>query len=211
MTTTNNTTTSELPATAIQFASQDSYILTTNSTIEMQCHDRHFRDTVFVDPSGTKLFALDSPALFTSWHVRRSLRDAAGLQVLQIRHAGNTLLEHWYIEDARGKQLCEAWGSKAAKTGATVIAGKVLVGEGDGGEVAVDVRAGDHAGSETVFRVDGEVVAEMLLVVNNDLSFLGRKGLDRSGWRLKVMAGADLAMVAALAVCRAEVLHVYRR
>jgi hypothetical protein len=28
---------------------------------------------------------------------------------------------------------------------------------------------------------------------------------------LKVVAGADLAMVAALAVCRAEVLHVYRR
>jgi hypothetical protein len=206
---TNTTTAPEQPATTIEFKSQDSYILATDSTIEMQCHDRHFRDTVFVDPSGTKLFALDSPALFTSWHVRRSLRDAAGLQVLQIRHAGNTLLEHWYIEDARGKQLCEAWGSKAAKTGATVIAGKVLVG--DGREVAVDVRAGDHAGSETVFRVGGEVVAEMVLVINNDLSFLGRKGLDRSGWRLKVVAGADLAMVAALAVCRAEVLHVYRR
>jgi hypothetical protein len=204
-----NTTPPSQPAPTITFASQDSYILTTDSTIEMQCHDRHFRDTVFVDPSGTKLFALDSPALFTSWHVRRSLRDAAGLQVLQIRHAGNTLLEHWYIEDARGKQLCEAWGSKAAKTGATVIAGKVLVG--DGREVAVDVRAGDHAGSETIFRVDGEVVAEMVLVINNDLSFLGRKGLDRSGWRLKVVKGADLAMVAALAVCRAEVLHVYRR
>jgi uncharacterized protein YxjI len=190
-----NTTPPSQPAPTITFASQDSYILTTDSTIEMQCHDRHFRDTVFVDPSGTKLFALDSPALFTSWHVRRSLRDAAGLQVLQIRHAGNTLLEHWYIEDARGKQLCEA--------------GKVLVG--DGREVAVDVRAGDHAGSETIFRVDGEVVAEMVLVINNDLSFLGRKGLDRSGWRLKVVKGADLAMVAALAVCRAEVLHVYRR
>jgi hypothetical protein len=26
-----------------------------------------------------------------------------------------------------------------------------------------------------------------------------------------VVAGTDLAMVAALAVCRAEVLHVYRR
>jgi hypothetical protein len=48
-------------------------------------------------------------------------------------------------------------------------------------------------------------------VRNNDLSFLGRRGLDRSGWKLKVVAGTDLAMVAALAVCRAEVLHVYRR
>jgi hypothetical protein len=209
MTNTPATTTPEQPVTAIKFASQDGYILTTDCSIEMQCHDRQFRDTVFVDNSGTTLFALDSPALFTSWHVRRSLRDAAGLQVLQIRHAGNTLLEHWYIEDARGKQLCEARGSKAPKTGATVIEGKILAGDGE--QVAVDVRSGDHAGSETIFRVGGEVVAEMTLVKNNDLSFLGRKGLDRSGWRLKVVAGADLAMVAALAVCRAEVLHVYRR
>jgi uncharacterized protein YxjI len=202
-------TTPEQPAAALEFKSQDSYILTTDCTIEMICHDRQFRDTVFVDNSGTTLFALDSPALFTSWHVRRSLRDAAGLQVLQIRHAGNTLLEHWYIEDARGKQLCEVRGSKAPKSGATVIEGTVLAGDGE--EVAVDVRSGDHAGSETIFRVGEEVAAEMTLVKNNDLSFLGRRGLDRSGWRLKVVAGADLAMVAALAVCRAEVLHVYRR
>jgi hypothetical protein len=197
------------PTTTIEFKSQDGYILTTDCSIEMRCHDRQFRDTVFVDNSGTTLFALDSPALFTSWHVRRSLRDAAGLQVLQIRHAGNTLLEHWYIEDARGKQLCEARGRKDSNSGATVIEGMVLAGDGE--EVAVDVRSGDHAGSETIFRVAGEVVAEMTLVRNNDLSFLGRRGLDRSGWRLKVVAGADLAMVAALAVCRAEVLHVYRR
>jgi uncharacterized protein YxjI len=205
------TTPPSQPAPVITFASQDGYILTTDCSIEMRCHDRQFRDTVFVDNSGFTLFALDSPALFTSWHVRRSLRDAAGLQVLQIRHAGNTLLEHWYIEDARGKRLCEARGRKDSKTGATVIEGLVLAGGGDGEEVAVDVRSGDHAGSETIFRVGEEVVAEMTLVKNNDLSFLGRRGLDRSGWRLKVVAGADLAMVAALAVCRAEVLHVYRR
>jgi hypothetical protein len=205
------TTTPEQPATTIEFKSQDGYILTTDCSIEMRCHDRQFRDTVLVDNSGTTLFALDSPALFTSWHVRRSLRDAAGLQVLQIRHAGNTLLEHWYIEDARGKQLCEVRGRKDSKSGATLIEGMVLVEGGDGEEVAVDVRSGDHAGSETIFRVGGEVVADMILVRNNDLSFLGRRGLDRSGWKLKVVAGTDLAMVAALAVCRAEVLHVYRR
>jgi hypothetical protein len=203
------TTTPEQPATTTTYKSQDGYILTTDCSIEMQCHDRQFRDTVFVDNSGTTLFALDSPALFTSWHMRRSLRDAAGLQVLQIRHAGNTLLEHWYIEDARGKQLCEIRGRKDSKSGATVIEGTVLAGDGE--EVAVDVRSKDHAGSETIFRVSGEIVAEMILVTNNDLSFLGRRGLDRSGWRLKVVAGADLAMVATLAVCRAEVLHYYRR
>jgi hypothetical protein len=173
---TMTTTTPEQPATTIEFKSQDGYILATDCSIEMRCHDRQFRDTVFVDNSGTTLFALDSPALFTSWHVRRSLRDAAGLQVLQIRHAGNTLLEHWYIEDARGKQLCEARGSKAPKSGATVIEGMVLAGNGDGEEVVVDVRSGDHAGSETVFRVGGEVVAEMILVTNNDLSFEGGGG-----------------------------------
>jgi hypothetical protein len=113
------------------------------------------------------------------------------------------------VEDALGKQICSAKGSKEAKTGATTIAAKVLAA--DGAESSIEIQSGDHAGTETTFKVDGVVIAEMVLVTNNDLSLLGRRGLDRSGWKLKVKAGTDLALVAALAVCRAEVLHAWRR
>ncbi|GAB7324414.1 hypothetical protein MBLNU13_g08349t1 [Cladosporium sp. NU13] len=196
-----------MTSTALTF--KDGYTVATDSEIEMRCHDRHFRDTVFVDSSGAEVFALDCPGLFTSWSMRKTIRDAAGLQVLQIRHVNTSIVENWVIEDALGKQICSAKGSKESNSGATTIAAKVLT-ETDA-EFSIDIKSGDHAGTETTFRIDGVAIAEMLLVTNNDLSLLGRRGLDRSGWKLKVKAGTDLALVAALAVCRAEVLHAYRR
>lgn len=196
-----------MASTALTF--KDGYTVATDSEIEMRCHDRHFRDTVFVDSSGVEVFALDCPGLFTSWSMRKAIRDAAGLQVLQVRHARASILENWIVEDAHGKQICSAKGSKESRSGATVIEARVEGGEGEG--YGIEVRSGDHAGTETTFRVAGVVIAEMTLVTNNDLSLLGRKGLDRSGWKLKVKAETDLALVAALAVCRAEVLHAVRR
>lgn len=192
---------------AVKF--KNGYVVETDCEIDMRCHDRHFRDTVFLDSSGATVFALDCPGLFTSWSLRRWLRDAAGLQVLQVRHAGKTTLEQWTIEDVHGKQLCSAKGSKTLKSGATKIQAKVLAGEG--AEFDIDIQSADHAGISTIFQVDGVNIAEMLLMKNNDLSFLDRRGLDRSTWKLKVKAETDLALVAALAVCRAEVLHAWRR
>lgn len=185
------------------------YTVDSDCEIEMKCHDRHFRDTIFIDDSGAEVFALDCPGLLTSWSMRRLLRDAAGSQVLQVRHASNTSLEQWVIEDAHGKQLCLAKGSKSPKDQATTIDAKVSAD--DGADFTIAVRSGDHAGTSTIFQKDGTTIAEMLLVANNDLSFLDRRGLDRSGWKLKVKEGTDLALVAGLAVCRAEVLHAWRR
>lgn len=196
-----------ITSTALTF--KEGYTLASDCEIDMRCHDRHFRDTVFLDTSGAEVFALDCSGMFTSWSLRRTLRDAAGLQVLHIRHAGTATLEQWSIEDGHGKRVCLAKGSKEAKSGATVIEARVEGGEGEG--FGIEVKSGDHAGTETMFKVDGVVLAEMVLVTNNDLSLLGRRGLDRSGWKLKVKAGTDLALVAALAVCRAEVLHAWRR
>lgn len=195
--------------TSIALDFKDGYTVATDCEISMRCHDRHFRDTVFLDGSGAEIFALDCPGLFTSWSMRKAIRDAAGLQVLQVRHARASILENWIVEDAYGKRICSAKGSKESRSGATVIEAKVESGEGEG--YGMEVRSGDHAGIETTFRIDGMIIAEMTLVTNNDLSLLGRRGLDRSGWKLKVKAGTDLALVAALAVCRAEVLHAVRR
>ena len=175
----------------------------------MRCHDRHFRDTVFLDSSGAQVFALDCSGLSTSWNMLKAIRNAAGLLVLQVRHANASILENWIVEDALGKQICTAKGSQESKSGATTITAKVLVGKGAGS--SIDIQSADYAGVETTFKVNGVIVAEMVLVANNDLSLLSQRGLDRSGWKLKVKAGTDLALVAALAVCRAEVLHAEAR
>lgn len=202
-----NPNTSKPPPTTLRY--KHGYVVDSDCEIEMRCHDRHFRDTVFLDQSGDNVFSIECPGLLTSWSMRRTLRDAAGLQVLHIRHQGTISLEQWTVEDAYGRQLCSAKGSKSAKDQATAIDAKVF-GE-DGSEMDIEVRSADHAGTVTTFSVDGVAIAEMLLVKNNDLSFLDRRGLDRSSWKLKVVAETDLALIAALALCRAEVLHAWRR
>lgn len=185
------------------------YTVASDCEIEMRCHDRNFKDTVFLDESGAEVFAVDTPTLFTSWSMRKQLRDPAGLQVLTMRHNSNVDLEKWVIEDAHGKELCAAKGSKSRINQATTIEAKVSV---EGGEdFTIVLQAGDHAGTSTTFKVDGVTIAEMVMVTNNDLSFLGQRGLDRSGWKLKLKDGTDLALVAGLALCRAEVLHTWRR
>lgn len=197
----------EQPSSTLKF--KDGYIVATDCDIEMICHDKQFRDTIFLDDSRAIIFALDCPTLFTSWSMRRTLVNAAGLPVLQIRHSVSLSLESWTIEDAHGKPLCSAKGSKSPTGGATMIDAKMLAENGT--ESVITLRSADHAGTTTTFEADDVAVAEMSVVQNNDLSFLDRRGLDRSSWKLKVVAGADLALVAALAICRAEVLHAWRR
>lgn len=188
---------------------KNGYTVDSDCEIEMRCHDRHFRDTVFLDIFGSKVFALDTPGLFTSWSMRRTLLDAADNPLVQIRHAGNLSLEQWTLEDGHGKSLCSAKGSKSSTSGATVI--EVNMSTESTSDATIILRSTDHAGTMTTFSADDATIAEMALEQNNDISFLDRRGLDRSAWKLKVMKGTDLALIAALAVCRAEVLHAWRR
>lgn len=81
----------------------------------------------------------------------------------------------------------------------------------DASAVGVSLRALDQAGITTVFQVENAVIAEMRLVENNDVNFLDIRGLDRSVWELRVVGGVDLALILALAFCRAAVCHMWRR
>lgn len=88
---------------------------------------------------------------------------------------------------------------------------QVVAEEVVGGHIIVDMQSSDRAGTKTVFRVGEMAIGEMSILENNDLSFLGTRGLDRSVWKIHLAAGVDIALILALAYCRAEVLHAWRR
>jgi hypothetical protein len=181
-----------------------------NTTITFRCRDRHFRDAVACDQSGTTLFALGTRSLWTSWSYRRTLRTTDGKHILDIRqHHSKT--KEWVAEDSQGRQVClvKDGVSKIAK--ATSMQAQIFAEEVVGGHVVVDMQSSDHAGSKTVFRVGEAVIAEMSILENNDLSFLGKRGLERSAWSIRIAAGVDVAIILALAYCRALVLHAWRR
>jgi hypothetical protein len=182
-----------------------------DTTITFRCHDRHFRDAVACDESGKTLFTLGASSLWTSWSLRRTLRSAADdKHILDVRQH-NQKWKEWVVEDPQGRQLClvKDGVSKIAK--ATSMQAQVFAEEAVGGHVVVDMQSSDHAGSKTIFRVGEAIIAEMSILENNDLSFLGKRGLERSAWSIRIAGGIDIAIILALAYCRALVLHAWRR
>ena len=195
----------ESPPVPVSFGS--GYIVKGESTLEIQCHDRFFRDAVVIDENGDKIFALEAKDPFTSWSVRRTLRDAMGRPVLDLRHY-KSKMKQWVVEDPQGRELCTI--KDGVLTSRKFTAAHALVPT-DSGQVNVSMRSFDHAGTKTVFEVEGAPIAEMLLTENNDTSFLHKHGLDRTLWKLRVAPGIDMALILALAFCRAEISHVWRR
>jgi len=195
---------------AVPVTCDSSHISKTETTITFRCHDRHFRDAVACDEDGKTLFTLGADSLWTSWSLRRTLRSAAdNKHILDIRHH-NSRAREWVAEDPQGYQLCMAKDSVSKVGRATSIQAQVVAKEVVGGHVTVDMQSFDRAGTRTVFLVEEVAIAEMVIVENNDLMFLGTRGLDRSVWKTRLAAGIDVALILALAYCRAEVSHAWR-
>ncbi|KAM0717894.1 hypothetical protein Q7P37_006226 [Cladosporium fusiforme] len=155
-------------------------------------------------------FIFSGGGIFSSWSVRRTLKDANERHILDIRHYKSSMSQ-WIVEDPNGKQLCLVKESESKVPKATAMQAQVTAEDVVGGHVTVDIQSSDHAGSITTFHVEGKAIAEMHLVQNNDISFLGQKGLDRSAWKIHVVGGVDMALILALAYCRAYILHAWRR
>ncbi|KAI5269543.1 hypothetical protein E4T47_06989 [Aureobasidium subglaciale] len=180
-----------------------------NRTLGLRCHDRHFRDAVVCDEQGDKLFDFTAKDIGTSWTLRRSLKDTTtGQRLLDLRHT-KTSYKVWVIEDPDGNEFCKIkdttsiFSSKFTSVDAQIL--------GNGGRMTIEMRSFDASGSRTTFQVDGTNIAEMTLTDNNDATFLHKRGLDRTTWKLEVAQGVDIALIVALAFARAEISHAWRR
>ena len=204
-----DTTLSQPP---VPISSNSGHISKEPTTLTFRCRDRHFRDAVACDENGDPLFTLGASSLWTSWSYRRTLRSAAddNKHVLDVR-LHNSKLKEWVVEDPQGAQLCLVKDGVSKVGKATSMRAQIAVEGIVGGFVGVDIQSSDHAGTKSVFKVGEVVFAEMTILENNDLSFLGSRGLERSAWSIRVAGGVDLALVVALAYCRAMVLHAWRR
>jgi hypothetical protein len=186
------------------------YISKDNTTITFRCPDRHFRDAIACDENGETLFKFGAKGLWSSWSYRRTLRSADDKHILDVRFH-NSKMKEWVVEDPQGRQICLIKDGVSKVGKATSMQAQVIAEEVVGGHVVVDIQSSDHAGTKTVFQVGEAIVAEMTILENNDLPFLGSKGLERSAWSLRVAGGVDVALIVALAYCRAMVLHAWRR
>lgn len=181
-----------------------------NCTITLRCHDRLFRDAEFCHENGDKLFSINGGNWLSSWSVRRTFKDTNEKHILDVRHYKSSMRQ-WVIEDPQGKQLCLVKEGTKLQGATTTMQAQITAEDVVGGHVALDIHSTDHAGTTTIFRVEGKAIAEMRLVENNDVSFLSQRGLDRTAWKIRVAENVDLALILALAYARAYVNHIWRR
>ncbi|KAG9603636.1 hypothetical protein KCU77_g1587, partial [Aureobasidium melanogenum] len=194
-------------------ALNSNYIAGENRTLGLRCPDRHFRDAVVCDETGFKLFDFNAKELGTSWTLRRRLVGSKTKQhILDLRHTKMDL-KTWILEDSSGNKVCkikDVTSSSAFRgSGFTAVDAQVLANDSE--EVIIEMRCFDKAGSRTSFQSDGAVIAELTLMDNNDASFLHKRGLDRTTWKLEVAKGVDITLVVGLAFARAEIMHAWRR
>lgn len=195
----------EQPAPGITFNS--GYVSKEENTLTIRCQVPNLRDAKVSDAGGTLLFAMQGAALWKSWSVRRSLKSASGEHVFDLRHY-ETKVRSWIVEDAYAKALARIkdetpFGANSSTFDAYIAA--------DSGEASVCMRSVDREGTKTVFEAEGITFAELLREENNDLPFLKTRGILRSVWKVRIAANVDLAMVLALAMCRIQVSHQWRR
>lgn len=189
------------PTVQISFGS--GHVTKEETLLTIQCHDRFFRDAEVFNEDGDKLFTLTGKELFTSWTLRRTLADASGEAILDVRHT-KTSVKDWVVEDSQSKELCTVQDGTNSQN-FTDIHARVPT---KAGKAAVSMRSFDHGGSTTAFEVEGVTIAVMHLIENNDMQLLHRKGLDRTAWKLRIAGEVDMALVLALAFCRIEIRYV---
>jgi hypothetical protein len=154
------------------------------TTLTFRCRDIHFRDAVACDPNGETLFTLGANSLWTSWSLRLTLRSAPDdKHILDVSNY-NSKIKEWVVKDPQGRRLCLVKDVVSKIGKATVMQAQLSVEDVGGGHVVVvDMPSSDHAGSRTVLRVEEAAIAEMGILENNDLEFLGSWGFERSIWK----------------------------
>lgn len=81
------------PPSTVSFSS--GYLSKADSTFEIVAQDRNLREVTVSGESGSVLYVLESKALFKSWSVRRSLKDASGNHILDLRHYKTKVGSEW--------------------------------------------------------------------------------------------------------------------
>ncbi|KAH6872383.1 hypothetical protein BKA58DRAFT_410499 [Alternaria rosae] len=172
---------------SLPFEISDAPITNERTRIYVRCHDRLFSNVTL------------------SW--RRQVKDTSGVPVFDPRHHGSAMKNFWTVESPDGQRTAEL---KHVSSGRRSDLGRVVpTGKDKEDDVVLQVRQKDQSAITTrVFSKD-ICIAELLLQESNDISNLSQ--VDRSSWKVRIAGVVDPAVILIIALCRAEMRHVWRQ
>ncbi|GAP84639.1 putative duf567-domain-containing protein [Rosellinia necatrix] len=176
--------------------------------LTLRCHDSTFKKVTVVDAEENPVFRVEGSTFGTSWSWRRKVYDAANNQHLfDFRHESFDFKNRWLAEDAAGRKVCSLVHKNQVTTNHSAIDATVRTVAGE--DVLVIMRPQDGGALTTTVSVGGTTIATIRKAVDNTKTSRGDD--DNSVWELRVAAATDLTMIMALALCRAEMGHVWKQ
>lgn len=159
------------------------------TTLWVRCHDRHLQYSTIVGDDGEKLFYVDGPGAYKSWTFRRPVKDSSGQRIFDLRRYGADVKMRWFVEDSKGNKIAEL-SHKNFFTRAHTAIDAHLCKE----DVRVEMRPRDFSAATTYVNVDGAIIAEITLHMNNTPTyFVGNQ--DVSVFKVRTAKGVDLSLV----------------
>jgi len=173
-------------------AISDGIIVEGETNITVECHDHLFQSVTVLDEAGQKLFTAEGKGM-GSWSWRRTVKDASGRPLFDLRHFGYTMKNKWAAESPDGREICSlrhvTYLNKERSALDAVVRNEAAKGE----EVMVEVRPKDRRALTTLVTIEGAHVAEIRISEANDVVNL--RGLNRSVWKARIAGGVDIALV----------------
>ncbi|KAF2124615.1 hypothetical protein P153DRAFT_349675 [Dothidotthia symphoricarpi CBS 119687] len=176
-------------------------------SIFVKCHDRLFVNVTVVDEKDRELFVGGGPGLMKSWSWRRQVKDTSGVPIFDLRHHGSAMKNLWTVESPDGHLIANL---KHISAGRRSDLDMVVANEkGKEDDVMLQIRQKDQSAITTQVFFENACIAELQLQESNDISDL--RQVDRSSWKVRIAGGIDPAIVLVIALCRAEMHHVWRQ
>ncbi|TVY51649.1 hypothetical protein LCER1_G007037 [Lachnellula cervina] len=171
------------------------------ASLTMYCHDRTFHNTTVLSEAGEQIFTVESKGSGSlSW--RRTVKDASGAHVFNLRHFGYAFKNKWAVESPSGREIGTLRMVKALGREHSAFDMVVLNEADKGNEVDFEIRPNDRSALMTTVNIDGSPVVEIRVLESNDVVRLRDK--DRSIWEARLAGGVDQALILAIMLCRAE-------
>ncbi|ETS75976.1 hypothetical protein PFICI_12920 [Pestalotiopsis fici W106-1] len=183
------------------------HVTAESTTFTIHCHDRIFKQVTAVDDSGRTVFRCEGQSYGSSWSWRRKVYDGTGQHLFDLRHNSIDIKNGWVVETPLKEKVCSLDFTSFWTKGPAAITAKVRTQAGE--DVVVRTHPQDHSALTTTLGVDGISFASITKLEDNDVVHM--EGRDRSVWKVKVAPGVDLSLVLAICLCRAEMLHVWRK
>ncbi|KAI0390907.1 hypothetical protein F5Y17DRAFT_37068 [Xylariaceae sp. FL0594] len=186
----------------------EGYVTQQETRLIVTCHDRVFEKVTVTDGDKKPLFRIEGTKWGTSWSWRRKAFDANGNNHLfDFRHESVSLKNNWVIEDPSGRKLASLVHKSQVTSEHSAINATVRTITGE--DVLVQMRQHDRAALMTTISTGDTPIASIQKVIDNTKA--RKSGVVQTVWDVRVAAGVDLSMILMLALCRAEMAHVWKQ